>query len=626
MRMKEKKPGMINLKNLRIGTKVNVLVLSAVAVLALLLWINGFLMTRSIHETRNNTARAAADVGHGVARYYLEEYKAGNMSLDHAQRRALDHLKNLRYDGGEYYWVNNSTLPYPVMVMHPINPALDGQILDSPEYNVAMGRQQNLFQAFAEVCLKDGEGFVDYLWPRPGETTPVPKMSYVKYLAEWDWIIGTGVYLDTVVGEVRQVTVPIMILVGFTIISVLLVSFTLSSRMIGRPIAALTRAAARLEQGDFSAKLVSETRDEIGHLSTVFNSMTSELARRQDTLKTERNRLVGIIEGTRAGTWEWNVQTGETVFNERWAEIIGYSLDEIGPPSIETWKKYAHPEDLEQSNELLKKHFRKERDYYEFEFRMKHKNGEWIWVLGRGKVVTWTDDDKPLMMMGTYVDITGRKQAEQSLEKSLEEKSILLSEIHHRVKNNMAVISSLLTLQSEFGGQKKDPEKLLKDLQTRILSMAWVHELVYESQNFAQIQSGKLLERLADYLKNSYQPDEKDITLQVRSDDIMLDMNNSVPLTLLIAELLTNAWKHAFSDRRTGRIEVTLDRQKEGFRLIIRDDGVGVANLDKLRQPDSFGYTIVHGLARQLRGELAFSSPEGGGLKVEAWFPGKTPK
>jgi PAS domain S-box-containing protein len=134
-------------------------------------------------------------------------------------------------------------------------------------------------------------------------------------------------------------------------------------------------------------------------------------------LANKRQRLAYILEGTNVGTWEWNVQTGETIFNERWAEIIGYSLEEIKPLSIETWKKFSHPDDMKVSNDLLERHFKKESPYYECEVRMRHRDGSWVWVLDRGKVATWTQDGKPLIMSGTHQDITNRKRAEEELEK-----------------------------------------------------------------------------------------------------------------------------------------------------------------------------------------------------------------
>ena len=153
----------------------------------------------------------------------------------------------------------------------------------------------------------------------------------------------------------------------------------------------------------------------------------SERKQAEEALQKEHQRLTGIIKGTNVGTWEWNVQTGETIFNDLWAEIIGYTLDEISPVSIETWMKYAHPDDLKASEELLEKHFRGELDYYEFESRMKHKDGNWVWVLDRGKVTSWTEDGKPLMMMGTHQNITEQKRAAEALQES-EERYRRLSE------------------------------------------------------------------------------------------------------------------------------------------------------------------------------------------------------
>ena len=134
--------------------------------------------------------------------------------------------------------------------------------------------------------------------------------------------------------------------------------------------------------------------------------------RAEDALQDIRWRLESIIEGTRVGTWEWNVQTGETVFNEMWAQTIGYTLDELAPIDIKTWETFAHPDDLKRSAELLSRHFAGELPYYEHECRMKHKDGHWVWVHNRGRVITRTGDGKPLMMFGTHTDITDRKRTE----------------------------------------------------------------------------------------------------------------------------------------------------------------------------------------------------------------------
>ncbi|MCB9690597.1 MAG: EAL domain-containing protein [Alphaproteobacteria bacterium] len=129
-------------------------------------------------------------------------------------------------------------------------------------------------------------------------------------------------------------------------------------------------------------------------------------------------RLSHILEGTGAGTWEWNVQTGETRFNERWAEIVGHTLEELGPTTIETWMAFAHPDDLAHSGALLEAHFRGDTDAYECEARMRHKEGHWVWVLDLGRVMTRTADGAPEWMYGTHLDLTMRKGQEEALARS----------------------------------------------------------------------------------------------------------------------------------------------------------------------------------------------------------------
>lgn len=140
-----------------------------------------------------------------------------------------------------------------------------------------------------------------------------------------------------------------------------------------------------------------------------------QAARVQEQHTENKRRLADIIKGTNIGTWEWNVQTGQTTVNARWAEIIGYTLEEISPVSIDTWIQYAHPEDLQTSNELLKQHFNGSLDYYELASRMRHKDGHWVWVLDRGRLVSRTSDGKPLIMSGSHEDISEKKKAEAQL-------------------------------------------------------------------------------------------------------------------------------------------------------------------------------------------------------------------
>ncbi|MDX2175089.1 MAG: PAS domain S-box protein [Candidatus Sumerlaeia bacterium] len=129
-------------------------------------------------------------------------------------------------------------------------------------------------------------------------------------------------------------------------------------------------------------------------------------------------RLENVLLATNAATWQWNVQTGETVFDERWAAMIGYTLEEISPVSIGTWQRFAHPDDLAKSNEMLRRHFAGELDYYDCDCRLRHRDGRWIWVRDHGRVVSRTPDGQPLFMFGTHSDITSRKLAEEALVES----------------------------------------------------------------------------------------------------------------------------------------------------------------------------------------------------------------
>lgn len=143
------------------------------------------------------------------------------------------------------------------------------------------------------------------------------------------------------------------------------------------------------------------------------------MARRMnEELVQERARLTATLDGTRVGTWEWNVQTGQTIFNQEWADMVGYTLEELQPVSIQTWMRLSHPDDLGQSDKLLKQHFSGETAYYECEARMRHKDGHWVWVLDRGKLATRTADGAPLMMYGTHQDITHRKVQEETFRRS----------------------------------------------------------------------------------------------------------------------------------------------------------------------------------------------------------------
>ena len=137
-------------------------------------------------------------------------------------------------------------------------------------------------------------------------------------------------------------------------------------------------------------------------------------------LKRAEERLTHIIQGAEAGTWEWNVTTGENLVNDRWAEMLGYTLADLMPMTINIWRRLVHPEDLARADALLEHVFAREIDQFEYELRLRHRFGHWITVLSRGRVVRWSSDGTPDMMSGVHLDITARKRAEQRLEEIID--------------------------------------------------------------------------------------------------------------------------------------------------------------------------------------------------------------
>ncbi len=162
----------------------------------------------NIEKTYGKRLKSIIDMAENIILNIKARADSGEISKTEAKKLAADQIKHLRYDSGKgYIWINDTGRPYPKMIMHPTAPALDGKILDNPKYNCALGKKENLFAAFVDVTAKSGEGFVDYLWPKPtkgGLTTEQPKLSYVRLIKDWQWIIGTGIYVDDAIQDAVQ--------------------------------------------------------------------------------------------------------------------------------------------------------------------------------------------------------------------------------------------------------------------------------------------------------------------------------------------------------------------------------------------------------------------------------------
>jgi PAS domain S-box-containing protein len=221
---------------------------------------------------------------------------------------------------------------------------------------------------------------------------------------------------------------------------------------------------------------------------------------------------------------------------------------------------------------------------------------------------------------GISTDITERKRIEEETRISLREKEALLKEVHHRVKNNLQIISSLLTLQSRHVADPTARE-VLAESQGRVRSMALVHEALYRSPSLANVEIAPYIESLCAHLYRSYGIDSRRIALRIAVPELTLDLDRAIPCGLLINELVSNALKHAFPGDRPGSISVAFLADDGGaYRLVVADDGVGLpADLDVCDAP-SLGLQLVSSLTDQLRGALEVDSAHGTGTSVAVSF------
>jgi PAS domain S-box-containing protein len=206
-------------------------------------------------------------------------------------------------------------------------------------------------------------------------------------------------------------------------------------------------------------------------------------------------------------------------------------------------------------------------------------------------------------ILGVYEDITALKHQEDQLRASLQEKEVMLKEIHHRVKNNMQVISTLFDLQLKYS-RDQDPPTIFRDCQNRIRSMALIHESLYHTDTLASINFHKYLEKLVNRLVSSFGSSIQGIRVTVTGADIHLGINQAVPAGLVASELIVNCLKHAFPDHRAGEIHLRLE-EADGQRLIeIRDNGIGLDLELPLENPTSFGWLMISNLMKQLDGTI----------------------
>jgi len=317
-----------------------------------------------------------------------------------------------------------------------------------------------------------------------------------------------------------------------------------------------------------------------------------------------------------------HAEDGEVVqINQVWTELTGYEPDDI--PTIADWTEKAYGHRMEMVQAAIDKLYSLNTRVYEGEFNPRTKDGKQrIWDFSSAPVGKLPDGRRLVLSMAA--DITDRKQAEKHLRAALAEKEVLLKEIHHRVKNNLQIVSGLLQLQA----QSLDDEQVveaLKESQNRVEAMSLIHKKLYTSSDLGQVDVADYVHSLAISLMTTYQIQPGQIALEVDVEPIALCLDHAIPCGLIINELVSNALKYAFPENPCGEINIKLCQTQASFELTIQDNGIGLpADLD-WQNAQSLGLSLVYALAtEQLEGSLAVDYNQGTAFTIK--FPKVLPQ
>ncbi len=308
------------------------------------------------------------------------------------------------------------------------------------------------------------------------------------------------------------------------------------------------------------------------------------------------------------GSFEWDIRENKVTWSEGLYNIYGLDSKTFGA-SFEAFLERIHPEDREIVQQTIMDAVAEKRSF-RTEERVVRSDNEIRTLATKGEIIL-DDAGNPIRMIGVCHDITERKAAEEKIRASLQEKELLLREIHHRVKNNLQIISSLLNLQAAL---ISDPamRQMFSESQDRVRSMALIHEKLYQSQDMACIDFSAYVQSLASYLFRAYAGYSSNVRLDVQTHNVMLNIDVAIVCGLIINELMTNSLKYAFVDRSSGRITVELKRQSKNKALLaVRDDGPGPPEDLDVLSTNSLGLKLVRTLARQLQGEMKYYVQEG---------------
>ncbi len=331
-----------------------------------------------------------------------------------------------------------------------------------------------------------------------------------------------------------------------------------------------------------------------------------ELKESQEALRESEERFRNACDYAAIGMSLVGIEGRWLKVNQAVCTLLGYSEAELLATNFQA---LTHPDDLNADLENVKKLLAGTISSYQIEKRYIHKNGQE--VRAQLNVSLVRDEHRaPLYFIAQLQDISQRVRIEEEMRASLREKEVLLKEIHHRVKNNMQIIVSMLYLQST---EIKDPVsiQLYKETQDRVKSMALIHEKLYQSPDLEEVDFHAYVDHLLEYLARSYGVDRARIQLDPVVDNLALNLDVAVPCGLILNELVSNSLKYAFPGGRAGYVRVSVTERDGHTRISVSDDGVGLPPGFKMESTGSLGLRLVSTLTSQINGNLSFSSAPG---------------
>jgi PAS domain S-box-containing protein len=342
----------------------------------------------------------------------------------------------------------------------------------------------------------------------------------------------------------------------------------------------------------------------IGYIQDITERERAEQARR---------RLVHLVESSADAIFVLALDGRIETWNAAASRIFGYTADEV----IGHHVSVLVPEDKHGELEEILAAVRAGQTRAHYELRHRRRDGYQFDASLTISVIL--DDEGRLVGLSKVLrDITDQKAVEQKIRQSLREKEILLREIHHRVKNNLQVISSLLNLQVERVGSAS-ARSALTESQDRIRSMALVHQMLYRSKDLAHIHFVDYLRTVVDSLVRTYRDETRTVVTEVTGPEIQLDIDRAISCGLIVTELVTNALRHAFPKRRSGHVVVAVSVRESHIVLEVKDDGVGMPDHAQLDAMPTFGLQITRALTQQLEGKIDITN--GTGTTVRIVFP-----